>query len=1237
MRGHAPDKVELERRRRLSPPEVGPYRGLLEGPQNMAPHPPYGPNGPPHPQSHPDLGHGPPQPPESREEISNNGSMGMRPRPTLLPASQKPSNISDPMADPRWAPMMGLLDNSGTEEVVIDGKPFELRMGTSRKLRIHGMIMDVAVDLKERGIRINGQLVYKLGEPIKEVPVADRTVRLYYHGLPKPIWLDGQQHEMRLDAPPRNVMVDNIRRGFQIDGRDMMILVDRLEKGQYGGPPRKIRIVGIDHEIAFQAPPRRILIDGKSCELKLDTKIPYVIINGKPHGIRFDGEPRTVFINDQPFTIPVDRAERIKIGPRPTYIALGGPAHEVIIDGKWFEVKFDNVSKDIHLGNRHFSIRLPGPLPRVKILQELPLQIDDSRLLMTNKVNSQPNQPSQFFPNQPAPQPSAPVAVAPNQKPHIPDGPPNMSPGVSEDLHPTGIPNNIRPPNLPIGAQGPNPTPGHSEGPHLPGPSVGSANLPPRGLTTAVPSSESGQIMGPQALASGAPVAPAAPVQGVSMPPISGNMQGLATSLPGPSDNRLPGPVIPPGGNPGFQGMPPRMGQIGGMAFRPAGEGMMNPRPELLHIGQSTPGFLLSGTQPVMTQPPPMLIQSGPMRQPNQPPLAFQRPGMLGMRQTNNPPVNILAQGFLNQMANNMMNINSVGNIPDIAAGLRALSQLGPVMPMPKQHQHIPPPDDDHGPAMITGMQGHAFPGTSKITIPTQMKPSTTSSQAPILPANLNQPSSVPSVAIAPSAVPSTSSTTPIVPSTESPSAVPSTKAPIDVNSLLSNLLKIGLIKDPSKKETTPLNPSDPALGIVENETKKETVERKPVVEQKKPSIPDFTSFQVEKLRMRNKAVVDQLHEGIQCHTCATRFVAQDHEKYRAHLDWHFRQNKLEQEMEKVAKNRKWFYSIPEWIQYEEIENTEEKSRSEIFEQMKPSDNMVPGVPQPLNLRALEGKDFIKNPVASGIEGEDICATCGDPFDQMWNEETEEWILKNTIKVDGKTYHPVCYEDAQETPVEVLESNSLKQELKESKIDGTSELDASDQSKEIKQEPISPSKSEESSTNIEEPIVVVKQEFQEEHAPEMDTHSTDKSPLRNTSDSASEEIPAIVKQEPMNEVQEKPEVVTTTTITNRLNTISTAIVREVIPVSQDDPSSPWDMDSNPTPELSRTPTPEPCPSFTPVASVSAEFASVENNIKTFESEDPVPPTLVPEGLIKKEKESEEVTLVKKEVEDISTQ
>ena len=47
-------------------------------------------------------------------------------------------------------------------------------------------------------------------------------------------------------------------------------------------------------------------------------------------------------------------------------------------------------------------------------------------------------------------------------------------------------------------------------------------------------------------------------------------------------------------------------------------------------------------------------------------------------------------------------------------------------------------------------------------------------------------------------------------------------------------------------------------------------------------------------------------------------------------------------------------------------------ARSEIFEQMKSSESLVPGAAQPLNLRALEGKEVIKNPVASGIEGEDV-------------------------------------------------------------------------------------------------------------------------------------------------------------------------------------------------------------------------------------------------------------------------
>lgn len=42
---------------------------------------------------------------------------------------------------------------------------------------------------------------------------------------------------------------------------------------------------------------------------------------------------------------------------------------------------------------------------------------------------------------------------------------------------------------------------------------------------------------------------------------------------------------------------------------------------------------------------------------------------------------------------------------------------------------------------------------------------------------------------------------------------------------------------------------------------------------------------------------------------------------------------------------------------------------------------------------------------------DECCEVCRDKFDQFFNEEKEEWHLKNAIRVEEKTYHPVCYDD----------------------------------------------------------------------------------------------------------------------------------------------------------------------------------------------------------------------------------
>lgn len=39
------------------------------------------------------------------------------------------------------------------------------------------------------------------------------------------------------------------------------------------------------------------------------------------------------------------------------------------------------------------------------------------------------------------------------------------------------------------------------------------------------------------------------------------------------------------------------------------------------------------------------------------------------------------------------------------------------------------------------------------------------------------------------------------------------------------------------------------------------------------------------------------------------------------------------------------------------------------------------------------------------------CALCGDAFQQFYNEDKEEWHLRNSVKHEEDYYHPQCFED----------------------------------------------------------------------------------------------------------------------------------------------------------------------------------------------------------------------------------
>ncbi|XP_052224670.1 uncharacterized protein LOC127840322 isoform X3 [Dreissena polymorpha] len=708
-------------------------------------------------------------------------------------------SFEDRFGDPRFRCFkdMGPQVN---EEVVLGKRNFEIKLGAPprRIMWDKNVFIEVFADPAKRGVVIDGNLVYKFGERVKEITVRGRKEKIFYLGKPVNIWIDGQLFEVRVDAPPKHIETGSKTHKVQIDGRDMMILIDKHEMCKYGGEPRFVFLDEERVELRFDPPPRTILIDGKLCELKLNTQQPCVNINGVLHGIRFDGPPRDVFIDGKLYQIFTDHAVKLRIGNKYHYVALGGPCHEIIVDGRWFELKFNEPPKEIVLGNYSLMVKLPNKPPEVKILPPLGSM-----------------------------------------------HPPVMMPPGGHMMHPGLMPGPIRP---------------HA------------------------------------------------------------------------------GPMAPMG--------PP---------------GMMRPG--------------INVSMPAATMAPIVSIQ---------------------------PP---------------------------------ALSSM--TLPTPS---HIP------------GL-GPALSGPS------------------------SQPSGLSNVF----------STLFGAPHPAAPSAVPA--LPVDINSLLDNLVKTGLIKKEaesttSTSEAAPQPCQTPAPG--------------PATEKRQPElfedIPDMTELDVVAMKSLHKGAVQRLYSGVQCTSCGQRFNIDDDQLdkiYRKHLDWHFRQNRKEKDEVKVTRCRKWFYGEEDWVQYEEVVDEEEAEKSNFFEKQQPDATKTPARNNLSLLSLPEGATVVKCPQASGNDVEDMCNICHEPFEQFWDEEVEEWRLRDAIKVNNKTYHPICFEDhtdaSEGTPSPSVLTSSVEPDFivrktltyEESSQDGQ-HASFEDERKiiaAVKPEPdMSDNESASRPTSVQEPVFSIKQE-----------------------------------------------------------------------------------------------------------------------------------------------------------------
>ncbi|XP_043547580.1 pre-mRNA cleavage complex 2 protein Pcf11 isoform X3 [Chiloscyllium plagiosum] len=255
----------------------------------------------------------------------------------------------------------------------------------------------------------------------------------------------------------------------------------------------------------------------------------------------------------------------------------------------------------------------------------------------------------------------------------------------------------------------------------------------------------------------------------------------------------------------------------------------------------------------------------------------------------------------------------------------------------------------------------------------------------------------------------------------------------LDVNELFSKLLSTGILKPnpvdsaPTQSDVVPEGDSQVQAAIEDDEE-----------EENEENIPDLTGFQIEELKQRYDGVIGRLYTGIQCYSCGMRFTASQTDVYADHLDWHYRMNRMEKDITKKVTYRKWYYSLTDWIEFEEIADLEERAKSQFFE--KVHEEVVQRTQE-----AAKEKEFQSVPAGpAGVH--EVCEICQEAFEQYWDEDEEEWHLKNAIRVDSRTYHPACYEDYKNasftdttpSPSEAPIENPLHSVLKQEQLTGSS-------------------------------------------------------------------------------------------------------------------------------------------------------------------------------------------------------